>query len=159
LLPAGAVAGWGLHPLENAALSRRTPVADVDDMTRPFTQSLAKMERAAQFAHEDTAQAKARQVRSAIRRLNPNRAPMAAASSLVRPLDLSRRSSDACRELQISLGRRGIQWKSIETPTHRARAGNLTRGVLAFLGPAESTKWRRRSFRSNSSCKGMFRKQ
>jgi hypothetical protein len=25
LLPAGAVAGWGLHPLESAALSRRTP--------------------------------------------------------------------------------------------------------------------------------------
>src|ERR1700719_4212454 len=29
LLPAGAVAGWGLHPLESAALSRRTPVANV----------------------------------------------------------------------------------------------------------------------------------
>ena len=29
LLPAGAVAGWGLHPLESAALSRRTPIADV----------------------------------------------------------------------------------------------------------------------------------
>src|SRR6202035_1053947 len=29
LLPAGAVAGWGLHPLESAALSRRTPRADV----------------------------------------------------------------------------------------------------------------------------------
>ena len=27
LLPAGAVAGWGLHPLESAALSRRTPEA------------------------------------------------------------------------------------------------------------------------------------
>src|SRR5712672_1917266 len=27
LLPAGAVAGWGLHPLESAALSRRTPKA------------------------------------------------------------------------------------------------------------------------------------
>jgi len=27
LLPAGAVAGWGLHPLESAALSRRTPTA------------------------------------------------------------------------------------------------------------------------------------
>ena len=25
-LPAGAVAGWGLHPLESAALSRRTPI-------------------------------------------------------------------------------------------------------------------------------------
>ena len=29
LLPAGAVAGWDLHPLESAALSRRTPMADV----------------------------------------------------------------------------------------------------------------------------------
>jgi hypothetical protein len=29
LLPAGAVAGWDLHPLENAALSRRTPAADI----------------------------------------------------------------------------------------------------------------------------------
>jgi hypothetical protein len=29
LLPAGAVAGWGLHPLESAALSRRTPTAAV----------------------------------------------------------------------------------------------------------------------------------
>src|SRR6202795_4637220 len=28
LLPAGAVARWGLHPLESAALSRRTPEAD-----------------------------------------------------------------------------------------------------------------------------------
>ena len=28
LLPAGAVAGWGLHPLESAALSRRTRKAD-----------------------------------------------------------------------------------------------------------------------------------
>src|SRR5208282_6216257 len=27
LLPAGAVAGWGLHPLENAALARRTAKA------------------------------------------------------------------------------------------------------------------------------------
>jgi len=29
LLPAGAVAGWGLHPLESAAFSRRTPKADI----------------------------------------------------------------------------------------------------------------------------------
>jgi hypothetical protein len=29
LLPAGAVAGWDLHPLESAALSRRTPKSDV----------------------------------------------------------------------------------------------------------------------------------
>jgi hypothetical protein len=31
LLPAGAVAGWGLHPLESAALSRRTPMAVICD--------------------------------------------------------------------------------------------------------------------------------
>jgi hypothetical protein len=30
LLPAGAVAGWDLHPLESAALSRRTPNSDID---------------------------------------------------------------------------------------------------------------------------------
>jgi hypothetical protein len=29
LLPAGAFAGWGLHPLESAALSRRTPNSDI----------------------------------------------------------------------------------------------------------------------------------
>src|ERR1019366_6772831 len=28
-LPAGAFAGWGFHPLESAALSRRTPDADI----------------------------------------------------------------------------------------------------------------------------------
>jgi len=28
LLPAGAVAGWDLHPLESAAFARRTPEAD-----------------------------------------------------------------------------------------------------------------------------------
>jgi hypothetical protein len=31
LLPAGAVAGWGLHPLESAAFSRRTRLAVVAD--------------------------------------------------------------------------------------------------------------------------------
>jgi hypothetical protein len=30
LLPAGAVAGWDLHPLESAAFPRRTGEADVD---------------------------------------------------------------------------------------------------------------------------------
>ena len=55
---------------------------------------------------------------------------------------------DACRELKIS-----------GTPTHTARAGNVMRGGLASLGPAEFTKWRRRSFRSNSSSSGTFRKQ
>jgi hypothetical protein len=30
LLPAGAVAGWDLHPLESAAFSRRTPKAVLD---------------------------------------------------------------------------------------------------------------------------------
>jgi len=29
VLPAGAIAGWDLHPLENAALPRRTPQADI----------------------------------------------------------------------------------------------------------------------------------
>jgi hypothetical protein len=29
LLPAGAVAGWGLHPLESAAFARRTPNPEV----------------------------------------------------------------------------------------------------------------------------------
>src|SRR6184192_63261 len=29
LLPAGAVAGWGLHPLESVAFARRTPTADI----------------------------------------------------------------------------------------------------------------------------------
>ena len=29
MLPAGAVAGWGLHPLESAAFARRTPGADI----------------------------------------------------------------------------------------------------------------------------------
>jgi hypothetical protein len=29
LLPAGAVAGWGLHPLESAAFPRRTPQAAI----------------------------------------------------------------------------------------------------------------------------------
>src|SRR5713226_7593592 len=29
LLPAGAIAGWGLHPLESAAFPRRTPLTDV----------------------------------------------------------------------------------------------------------------------------------
>jgi hypothetical protein len=36
LLPAGAVAGWALHPLESAAFSRRTPIADSSQyQTRP----------------------------------------------------------------------------------------------------------------------------
>ena len=29
-LPAGAFAGWGLHPLESAAFSRRTPMSVID---------------------------------------------------------------------------------------------------------------------------------
>jgi hypothetical protein len=32
LLPAGAVAGWGLHPLESAAFARRTPTADIANL-------------------------------------------------------------------------------------------------------------------------------
>jgi hypothetical protein len=29
LLPAGAIAGWGLHPLESAAFARRTLKSDI----------------------------------------------------------------------------------------------------------------------------------
>jgi hypothetical protein len=29
LLPAGAIAGWDLHPLESAAFARRTPNSDI----------------------------------------------------------------------------------------------------------------------------------
>jgi len=36
LLPAGAVAGWGLHPLKSAALSRRTPYTDLGGWRRRF---------------------------------------------------------------------------------------------------------------------------
>jgi hypothetical protein len=44
LLPAGAVAGWDLHPLENAALSRRTPIAVLSQgkllrRSKPLTRS------------------------------------------------------------------------------------------------------------------------
>jgi hypothetical protein len=34
LLPAGVFAGWDLHPLESAALSRRTPIADINSRWR-----------------------------------------------------------------------------------------------------------------------------
>jgi hypothetical protein len=34
LLPAGAIAGWDLHPLENAALSRRTPIPGIRPSAR-----------------------------------------------------------------------------------------------------------------------------
>ena len=30
MLPAGAIAGWDLHPLESAAFARRTPLANFD---------------------------------------------------------------------------------------------------------------------------------
>src|SRR5208282_4846694 len=36
LLPAGAVAGWGLHPLENAALARRTPDGGLSRLHDPL---------------------------------------------------------------------------------------------------------------------------
>src|SRR6202045_4624463 len=45
LLPAGAVAGWDLHPLESAAFSRRTPNSDIQR-----SQSLKRQ--AVQFASE-----------------------------------------------------------------------------------------------------------
>ena len=34
LLPAGAIAGWDLHPLESAALSRRTPKAEITTVAK-----------------------------------------------------------------------------------------------------------------------------
>jgi type I restriction enzyme M protein len=34
LLPAGAVAGWDLHPLESAAFARRTPNSDIAPLIR-----------------------------------------------------------------------------------------------------------------------------
>jgi hypothetical protein len=40
LLPAGAVAGWDLHPLESAAFSRRTPLSDIV-VEQPVSQSAA----------------------------------------------------------------------------------------------------------------------
>jgi hypothetical protein len=33
LLPAGAFAGWDLHPLESAAFPRRTPISDSDHVS------------------------------------------------------------------------------------------------------------------------------
>jgi hypothetical protein len=36
LLPAGAFAGWGLHPLESAAFARRTPTADIRKAANPL---------------------------------------------------------------------------------------------------------------------------
>ena len=40
LLPAGAVAGWGLHPLESAAFSRRTPKPDLHDLASGWSDRL-----------------------------------------------------------------------------------------------------------------------
>ena len=42
LLPAGAVAGWGLHPLESAAFARRTPTTDIGDVVRCLDQDRLK---------------------------------------------------------------------------------------------------------------------
>jgi hypothetical protein len=36
LLPAGAVAGWVLHPLESAAFARRTPQADIPALFKRY---------------------------------------------------------------------------------------------------------------------------
>src|SRR5216684_982952 len=38
MLPAGAVAGWGLHPLESAAFPRRTPRTDIGQRERFHSQ-------------------------------------------------------------------------------------------------------------------------
>jgi hypothetical protein len=40
LLPAGAVAGWVLHPLESAAFPRRTPGADLQAWLPKWTVKL-----------------------------------------------------------------------------------------------------------------------
>src|ERR1700704_4108158 len=42
MLPAGAIAGWGLHPLESAAFPRRTPKADIWPL--PGSDSSARLE-------------------------------------------------------------------------------------------------------------------
>jgi hypothetical protein len=46
LLPAGAFAGWGLHPLESAALSRRTPGADIASRSLPAAMTCVTISRA-----------------------------------------------------------------------------------------------------------------
>src|SRR5215813_6493054 len=52
LLPAGAFAGWDLHPLESAALSRRTPSADIHPGTGLQTPGAATLG-LAQFGGSD----------------------------------------------------------------------------------------------------------
>ncbi len=42
MLPAGAFAGWDSHPLESAALSRRTSEADIEPLTEPNPVSRAR---------------------------------------------------------------------------------------------------------------------
>ena len=49
LLPAGAVAGWDLHPLESAAFSRRTPIA-VMGPAPPVASASISMLRASAFS-------------------------------------------------------------------------------------------------------------
>src|SRR5271169_6860492 len=46
LLPAGAVAGWDLHPLESAAFSRRTPTTDSRSAANKFHHSITSSARA-----------------------------------------------------------------------------------------------------------------
>src|SRR5260221_7101205 len=45
LLPAGAVAGWDLHPLESAALSRRTPEAVTGQAAQQGSFALLRVDR------------------------------------------------------------------------------------------------------------------
>src|SRR5438445_3455849 len=57
LLPAGAVAGWGLHPLESAALSRRTPEAAIQLRIRngsscPLTDLAGRIKEPARMCRE-----------------------------------------------------------------------------------------------------------
>jgi UDPglucose 6-dehydrogenase len=80
LLPAGAVAGWDLHPLESAAFPRRTPYADVAVVSNPeFSREGAAIQ---DFKHPDrivvgTDDERARQVMAEIYRpLYLNKAPI-----------------------------------------------------------------------------------
>jgi len=58
LLPAGAVAGWDFHPLESAALSRRTPETDLaTSSTRIADVIAAKLVVDRQIEHREVATA------------------------------------------------------------------------------------------------------
>jgi hypothetical protein len=52
LLPAGAVAGWDSHPLESAALSRRTPFSDIRFPCLPATKRTSAGARESRNHHD-----------------------------------------------------------------------------------------------------------